>query len=203
MTDNTHSFTSATLLGRLTNAATDEGAWQEFVDRYGPRVLRWCRAQGCPSSQIEDTLQEVLIKLLQAFKSFRYDPSKRFRSWLQTVVRSAVMDFHRSHKQLGTGETDAWMQLQQIPAEDDLYQQINAAFDLELFDCACSMAKAKFNEQTWMAFELTEIKQIGADEAAVQLGMKTSHLYVARGRVKSAIKQEIERLTEEMEGTTE
>ena len=34
--------TSTTLLGRLRHAPADQAAWSEFVDRYGPKIYRWC-----------------------------------------------------------------------------------------------------------------------------------------------------------------
>jgi hypothetical protein len=37
------STTDVTLLGRLRDDPTDQAAWGDFVARYGPQILRWCR----------------------------------------------------------------------------------------------------------------------------------------------------------------
>src|SRR5262245_58648661 len=110
----TTTITSTTLLSRLATGVVDDAAWQEFVDRYGPHVIKWCRDRGCPDGDVEDVLQDVLVKLMQAFRTFRYDPKKKFRSWLATVTRNTVTDLFRS-KQLrvrATGDTEMCLQLQ-------------------------------------------------------------------------------------------
>src|SRR4051812_48582155 len=43
MSDAPDSRTDATLLGRLRHDPTDQRAWSEFVDRYGPKIYDWCR----------------------------------------------------------------------------------------------------------------------------------------------------------------
>jgi RNA polymerase sigma factor (sigma-70 family) len=195
-------FTCVTLLGRLASGVIDDAAWQEFVDRYGPHVILWCKDRGCPQSEVEDILQEVLIKLMQAFRSFRYDPKQRFRSWLATVTQNTVIDLFRS-RQLrvrGTGDTDVWVQLQSVSARNDLYERLNAAFDLELFEQACASVRAKVQPHLWQTFELTNLQQLSPDEAARQLRIPTATLYVTRSRVVAQVKAEVERLQREVDG---
>lgn len=202
MSDRSLTFTGVTLLGRLAMGNTDQAAWQEFVDRYGPQVLKWCRNLGCPESDVEDVLQEILLKLMEAFQTFRYDPRQRFRSWLKAVAHNAVVDLFRS-RQLrvrGTGDPDVWSQLQAVPAQDDLYERIHAAFDIELFDQACSVVRAKVEERTWRAFESTALQHIAPKDAAAQLGMSRAHLYVAISRVKAQLEDEVNRLNREVDG---
>lgn len=204
-TDRSQTFTGVTLLGRLATGGTgntDQSAWQEFVDRYGPHVLKWCRHCDCPESDVEDVLQEVLLKLMQAFQSFRYDPKQRFRSWLKAVTRNAAIDIFRSRqfRVRGSGDTDVLSQLQATPAQDDLYERINAAFDLELFELACSAVRARVEVRTWRAFEMTTIENVPPKDAATQLEMSTAHLYVAISRVKAQLKDEVNRLKDEVDG---
>ena len=40
------SRTSVTLLGRLRSDPQDQVAWSDFVGRYGPKILQWCRGWG-------------------------------------------------------------------------------------------------------------------------------------------------------------
>src|SRR5438128_4730080 len=89
-------LTSVTLLGRLRHLPADPGAWQEFVDCYGPKIFRWCRQGGMQEADAEDLTQTILLKLLRVMQTFEYDSTMRFRSWLRTVVQNAWHDLVRT-----------------------------------------------------------------------------------------------------------
>jgi DNA-directed RNA polymerase specialized sigma24 family protein len=76
------SRTSVTLLGRLRQDATDQAAWKEFVARYEPKILQWCRGWGLQESDARDVTQDVLLKLQGLLAKFAYDPSRSFRGCL-------------------------------------------------------------------------------------------------------------------------
>jgi RNA polymerase sigma-70 factor (ECF subfamily) len=63
------SLTQVTLLGRLQRAPSDQAAWQQFVDRYGRQVYRWCRHWKLTEADAEDVTQMVLLKLAQKMRS--------------------------------------------------------------------------------------------------------------------------------------
>ena len=81
--------TSLTLLDRLRRDPKDQAAWSEFVARYGPRILRWCRGWGLQESDAQDVTQDVLLKLNGLMARFVYDPSGSFRGWLKTLAHHA------------------------------------------------------------------------------------------------------------------
>ena len=85
--------TSLTLLERLQNDPADPQAWGLFVERYQPRIRRWCLAWGLQDSDADDVAQEVLVKLFAALRKFQYDPARSFRAWLKTVTQHAWSDF--------------------------------------------------------------------------------------------------------------
>src|SRR5262249_55617213 len=94
MTEPTTSATRVSLLGRLRLNPLDQAAWNEFVDRYGPMIFRWCRQQGLQGVDAEDVTQNVLLKLARRMRTFVYQPERgRFRDWLRTVFRGAWCDF--------------------------------------------------------------------------------------------------------------
>src|SRR5439155_24568741 len=86
------SQTSPTLLVRLRNVE-DKQAWEEFVDRYAPRIYGWCRNQGLQNADAEDVTQEVLAKLARRMQTFVYAPNSSFRGWLKKVTHNAWVDF--------------------------------------------------------------------------------------------------------------
>jgi hypothetical protein len=82
--------TSVTLLGRLRRDPKDQAAWNDFVARYGPRILQWCRGWNLQESDSQDVAQEVLLKLNGLMARFVYDPSGSFRGWLKTLDASRL-----------------------------------------------------------------------------------------------------------------
>src|SRR5437762_155337 len=87
------SHTSASLLGRLGSNPEDGAAWSEFVLRYGPKILQWCRGWRLQQADAEDVTQDVLLRVARQMQTFRYDPSRSFRAWLRTVAYRAWCDW--------------------------------------------------------------------------------------------------------------
>jgi RNA polymerase sigma factor (sigma-70 family) len=85
--------TSLTLLERLQKNPDDPQVWTMFIERYQPRIRRWCLTWGLQDSDDDDVAQNVLVKLFAALRKFQYDPSRSFRAWLKTVTQHAWSDF--------------------------------------------------------------------------------------------------------------
>ncbi len=62
------SRTSPTLLLRLRDLS-DKDAWNEFLNRYGPKIYGWCRRYHLQEADATDVSQEVLAKLVKAMRS--------------------------------------------------------------------------------------------------------------------------------------
>ena len=85
--------TQVTLLSRLRQVPTDESAWEEFVERYGRHIYRWCRQWKLQDADAEDVTQDLLLRLARKLPDFAYDPSRSFRGWLKTVAHHVWRDF--------------------------------------------------------------------------------------------------------------
>src|SRR5262245_36485665 len=85
--------TSASLLTRLREEQTNQTAWADFVRRYGPLILGWCRHWKLQESDAQDVTQVVLAKLVEKMRTFQYDPARSFRAYLKTLARYAWCDF--------------------------------------------------------------------------------------------------------------
>src|SRR5262249_37664462 len=95
------SKTRASLLFRLRHAAQDPEDWREFVERYAPKLLGWCKAWHVQEADAEDITQHVLLRLIKALRNFHYDPSKSFRAWLKTLVAHVVFDLRNNSPRTG------------------------------------------------------------------------------------------------------
>ena len=123
------SETSTTLLGRLALFPLDQAAWEEFVRRYGPSVLDWCRRWGAQEADALDVSQVVLSKLAVQMRHFAYDPSRSFRSWLRAVALNAWRDSLDARRpDAASGETEMVERLSGAEAAARLGMSVAAVF---------------------------------------------------------------------------
>jgi RNA polymerase sigma factor (sigma-70 family) len=189
------SHTSVTLLGRLRRVPADEGAWAEFMERYGRRVYAWCRQWNLQEADAEDVTQTVLVKLAQRMQSFDYDPRRSFRAWLKTVARNAWNDHWAARAAaVAAGGSQAVELLATVEARDDLVRRLEDEFDREVFDEAAARVRARVAPRTWEAFERTAVKGESGAEAAAALGMKVATVFVARSKVQKMLQEEVRAL---------
>ena len=93
--------TKASLLIRLRNTPSDQAAWGEFVDRYGPQIYAWCRHWRLQEADAQDVAQTVLLRLARTMPEFVYDSARSFRGWLRTLTQNAWSDLVRDQQRGG------------------------------------------------------------------------------------------------------
>jgi RNA polymerase sigma factor (sigma-70 family) len=190
------SRTSVTLLGRLRQDPKDQSAWNDFVARYQPRFLGWCRGWGLKEADALDVTQAVLLKLSGLMANFAYDPSRSFRGWLKTLTHHAWRDLATERKRAGVGSGDSRMAefFENLEAGDDLVRHLEEEFQRELMEQAMELVRPRVAPRTWDAFRLTALEGCSGAAAAAQLEMKVAHVYVAKSEVKEMIRREVQRL---------
>jgi len=187
--------TSLTLLERLQNNPDDPQAWSLFVERYQPRIRRWCVTWGLQDCDADDVSQDVLIKLFGALRKFRYDPERSFRAWLKTVTQHAWFDFLAARRK-DPSQTRARMDriVDSAEAQSDLERQIEDAFEHELLEVATRHVKKRVKPATWEAFHLTVIEGSTGAAAALRLQIPVAHIFVAKRRVQRMLQEEVRML---------
>jgi RNA polymerase sigma-70 factor (ECF subfamily) len=194
------SETSTSLLGRLALFPLDQAAWEEFVRRYGPSVLDWCRRWGAQEADALDVSQVVLSKLAVQMRHFAYDPSRSFRSWLRAVALNAWRDSLDARRpDAASGETEVLERLHGLQARDDLMRRLEEQFDLELLEQAGRRVRGRVQPQTWQAYELTAVERLSGAEAAARLGMSVAAVFTAKASVLRMLREE----TRDLEGGPE
>jgi RNA polymerase sigma factor (sigma-70 family) len=188
------SQTSVTLLGRLRQFPTDQTAWSLFVDRYGRRILAWCRQWNLQDADSEDVTQTVLLKLADKMKTFDYDETRSFRAWLKTVTRNVLGDYCDSRKAVPIGGEQTTELLGNLKAREDLVQRLDEEFDRELFEEAASRVKSRVTPKTWEAFERTAVQGEPGSDVSAALGMKVATVFVARSKVQKMLQEEVQKL---------
>jgi RNA polymerase sigma-70 factor (ECF subfamily) len=189
------SKTSSTLLGRLAVFPPDEAAWTEFVDRYGPRILLWCRAYRLQDADAFDVSQSVLATLSVRLREFDYDPSRSFRAYLRIVVNRALREAMAVlARRAARGDSEAHRLLESVEAREDLLRRIEEEFDIELLETATRLVRDRVAPQTWQAYHLTACEGRPSLEVASHLGMKVGTVYQAKSSVMRMLQEEIHRL---------
>jgi RNA polymerase sigma-70 factor (ECF subfamily) len=192
-------FTSVTLLLRLRDLS-DKQAWEDFVERYVPKIYGWCRRNRLQEADAADVTQEVLGKLVSAMRKFDYNPDRgSFRGWLKTVTNNAVRDFASSYKKHGRGSGDSQVNAALASIADpsalaELAGEIEAEAEREMLREAEARVKVRVQKQTWDAYELTAVRDIAAPDVAARLNMPVGQVYVAKSRIIKLLRQEVRKL---------
>jgi RNA polymerase sigma-70 factor (ECF subfamily) len=187
--------TRASLLERLGRTPTDPEAWREFAIHYGAIVLDWCRKWQLQDADAQDVTQNVMLKVAEKMRSFAYDPGKSFRGWLRTLAHHAWADFVASRQRPGRGTGDSAVErlLDSAQARDELTHELEAQYDRELLEIASQVVRLRVNPQTWDAFRLTAVDGLSGTETAERLKMSVAHVFTARHRVQTMLREEIQK----------
>lgn len=181
--------TRDSLLVRL-GTSEDRAAWDDFLGLYQPLIYRYARRSGLQDADARDVTQRVLCAVARAAE--RWKPGHqhgRFRGWLATVTRNAVIDLVRRRHAVGTGRTSVLESLEQIasPSEaDSLDWQME--YRHHLLRHAAQVVQGDFSSDVWTAFWATTIERRPIAEVAEELGKSVGTIYAARSRVMRRIR---------------
>jgi RNA polymerase sigma factor (sigma-70 family) len=189
-------LTRASLLIRLRDRA-DHGAWNEFVDVYGPVIYGFARKRGLQDADAADMMQDVLRSVSSAIERLDYDPRQgRFRGWLFTITRNRIFSMltARKGKARATGDSDVQSLLS---AQADSRPGLEAEWDLEYRRSQTALAmqqvQGEFSDKIWSAFWSTAVEDVPAADVARSLKMSPGAVYVAKSRVLARIRDVVQR----------
>jgi RNA polymerase sigma-70 factor (ECF subfamily) len=188
--------TRVSLLTRLRRDPCDQAGWDEFVERYGRHIFRWCRRWKLQDADAEDVTQDILVKLTRKLRAFAYDPSRSFRGWLKTVAHNAWRDFKggRRRPQAAGGDSQVQELMLTREAREDLAQKLEEAFDLELLEAATTRVRLRVAPHTWEAFRLVALEGVPVAEVAARVHLQVAMVYVAKSKVQRMLREEIAKL---------
>jgi RNA polymerase sigma-70 factor (ECF subfamily) len=188
--------TRVALLIQLRQDPSDQAGWEEFVERYGRHIYRWCRQWNLQDADAEDVTQDVLVKLVQKLRAFAYDPSGSFRGWLKTVAHHTWRDFadSRRHAQRAAGNSGVQELMVTLEAREDLARRLEEAFDLELLEAAKVRVRLRVAPHTWEAFRLMAVEGLPVADVAARVQLQVAMVYVAKSKVQKMLHEEIEKL---------
>jgi len=183
--------TSASLL-HLLRQPDQDAAWQRFVDLYAPLIFHWGRAQGLNAVDTADLVQDVLTLLIVKLPEFQYDPAKRFRGWLKTVTVNQARDHQR--RQSVRPAIDGGDAAAQIASANSADPFEEAEYHRFICNRALELMQAEFRDETWQACWKQVVDGQSAAEVAEELELSVNAVYLAKSRVLSRLRDELQDL---------
>jgi RNA polymerase sigma-70 factor (ECF subfamily) len=182
--------TSASLLRRLKQSADRETTWARFVHLYTPLLYHWARKLGLTAHDAADLVQEVFTLLLRKLPEFDYQPERSFRGWLRTVTLNRWRDLCARRR---VPVEDAAL-VPEPAGPDPVEVFAEEEYRRHLVRRALEVMQAEFPPATWRACWEYMIAARPPGEVARELGITVNAVYLAKSRVLSRLRQELEGL---------
>ena len=187
------SDTSITLLQRLQHS-TDPENWDRLMSLYRPLLTSWLRRYDVQASDSDDLMQEVLMAVAKDLPTFDHNGrTGAFRAWLRSIMVNRLRNFWRSRgRQLqAQGGSDVQLRLAQLDdPSSEMSQLWNQQHDLHVAQQLLQQVEPDFTAQTWAAFTRVAIDGQRADAVAVELGISTNAVFIAKSRVLTRLRRE-------------
>ena len=201
MTVDDSPLTRASLLVQLRDG-TNQVAWREFMNLYGPVVYGFARRRGLQDADAADLMQDVMRSVSAAIGRLDYNRDQgTFRGWLFTITRNKVFSFlsSRRTRPQASGDTSTNRLLETHPDASDGSEVWEAEYQRRLAALAMERVKGEFQDKTWRAFWLTAVEGQSASDVAGQIGLSAGAIYVARSRVLARLRAEVEAMQRQEE----
>ena len=189
------------LMSLRRTGATD--AWRRFCNLYATSIIRYGMKLGLSESDARDVLQETLIILMRQLPSFDYDPARRFRNYLLTIVhRQALALFRKRNRrpEVPLDETSAQAEIARCPKHDD-DAAAQTRWHEALFDDAWSRLQksGKLQLRTIAIFTEYAIEGHEAETVRKKHDVDANTVHQIRNRVIKMLKDEVRLLIAEMD----
>ncbi len=154
-------------------------------------MFYWARKAGLAEADSADLVQDVFCVLVRKMPEFRYDPTKSFRAWLRTVLRHTWLNRRRQKIAEPHGDLQ---EFEQQESSDDIAELEEAEYRQQLVARAIELMQAEFEPSTWQACWRFAVIGQPAGEVARELKISVNAVYLAKSRVMSRLRRELEGL---------
>lgn len=172
-------------------AKNDQEAWRKFAERFRPFLVFCCYKCGHVGDEVEDIIQETLIKVMTGHATYEGRDQARFRTWLFRVCSHENSNWDRRNCRdpiRGAGGTAPMEWLMSV-VDSSSSNEANERLDRELVQHAMRLALANFKEKTQDIF-----RDLWADltpeEIVAKRGCTAQAVYTAKSRCNAAIREQ-------------
>jgi RNA polymerase sigma-70 factor (ECF subfamily) len=180
----------------------DRRHWQDFHRLYSKVIYSFARRAGLTDAEANDAVQETLLTVARRAEGFHYDPARgSFKGWLLQIARWRVADQfrkrlpsqpHRSNP--GDSARTATIARAIDPAGPELEAVWNNEWYANLLETALQRVKQKVSARQYQIFDCYVVKEWPAEQVSRDLGVNLAQVYLAKHRVASLLKKEVEAL---------
>jgi RNA polymerase sigma-70 factor (ECF subfamily) len=185
--------TSVSLLNRL-RRPNEQDAWTRFVKLYSPLLYAWAHRLGLADADAADLVQDVFTLLVQKLPEFQYDPQSSFRNWLRTITLNKWRDRNRRRVPAARDPGDAAFAELAAAPNGDTFDEVE--YRQFLANRALQLMQNEFSPRTWKACWEHVVAGRPAAEVAAEMGIAVGSVYVAKSRVISRLREELQGLME-------
>lgn len=187
--------TRQTLLLRL-HDLSDQKAWNEFSELYGPLIRRVAQRRGLQDSDAADISQRVLLSVANAIAELDLKQRGSFRGWLAKITTNAALNLlERDAKHKGIGGDDIAALLERVPApSQELSALWNQERQLQLFRQAAGKVRRTVEADSWAIFKRTTVSAEPLQAVAADTGKSLGSIYALRCRIMRKLRDEAARL---------
>jgi RNA polymerase sigma-70 factor (ECF subfamily) len=200
--------TRKSLIERLNNWE-DQRTWNEFYQTYWRLVYSVATKSGLTREEAFDVVQETIIAIARQVQKGQYDPrAGSFKAWLLQMTRWRILDVFRARKRQpslsnqGNSESEDSQNLamERLTSEKD--NLLEGIWDREWRDnisaAALERVKAKVSPRQFQIFDCYVMKGWGVKKTAEALGINAAQVYLAKHRVGSLVRKEIQGLENQL-----
>ncbi len=197
--------TRKSLIARLENW-DDQRTWDDFYRTYWRLIYSVAVKSGLREDEAWDVVQETILSIAKQSKKNVYNPAQgSFKLWLWNMTRWRINDRFRKRKKdtamLLTAENaeEDDHPVDQIPDESkDNFNQIwEREWQDNLLQAALERVKAKVSPKQFQIFDYYVLREWDASKVRRLLGVSIAQVYLAKHRVGSALKKELQFLKEQ------
>jgi len=185
--------TSLSLLRRLKMSTEDKVAWSRLNRLYAPVVLYRCKRANLSLADAEDVIQETFRTVYMKIETFERRHKHSFRMWLKTITDHKIGDaYKRLNKQArAEGGTEANLRLEQQPDLADTDESEAEGRSLVLQQ-AIELAQERFEPRSIDAFLRVVVHGQAVKSVAEDLGMTPNAVHVAKSKILTFLRQELD-----------
>lgn len=187
--------TRQTLLLRLRDTS-DQAAWNEFSQLYGPLIRRVAIRRGLQEADAADTSQRVLLSVARVISDIEWRPEGSFRAWLSRVTTNAALNLlERDGKHQGIGGDEIIALFDRVPAPSDELSSIwRLERQLQVFRQAAKKVSVSVSQENWSVFMRTTVAGEDIPTVANDTGKSIGSIYALRCRLMRSIREEVKRI---------
>ncbi len=161
-------------------------AFSELVDRYHNQVTALAYKMVNDYDEAADIAQIVFVKM--AKNIWRYDPSKKFYTWLYRVTVNASIDYIRKHRRHKHEPLESFHDITESAKSDP-----ELSFRRRQLGDEIELAAESLSEKQRAAFLLRDVEGCKIDDVANMMNMPEATVRWYLHRARSKIRKELTR----------